>query len=389
MTAAVRGLLCLLFLASLSLVRPGHADDPQPAAVDANVIARFEVASDGDCLLLPVTFKGNTYRFLLDTGATYNFFDPSLSLGGATETIELETPAGLTKTKVIPAPEATVDNLSLRTAEPAIVQDLSRFRQVGGDDIRGVVGMSFLGRHVVRIDFDRGEVLFLKSAPADSGDSLPLAYERGSPVVVGELPGWGKEIFCIDTGDIGRDAGNLTPPTVDGLVKTGVVRVVGSSLYESVAGTSTQRVSRVKSLQLGAISCTNALFGESRITSLGLGFLSRFVLTFDFPHNTLYLKKGKRFDQPYAHDRSGLHILRQDGKTVVHSLDKGSPAETAGFKAGDVLVQVGEVKAEQTSMFQLRGLFHRESRDLPVRVRRGEKETVLTLDLRARELPPK
>jgi hypothetical protein len=249
--------------------------------------------------------------------------------------------------------------------------------------------MAFVRHHVVRLDMDKGEALFLKSARSagtDGGEAFPLAYERGSPVVNADLAGWGREWFYVDTGDVGSDAGNLTAPLLDGLVKTGTVEVVGRSLYESAGGTKVERISRAKSLRLGEITISGVLFGESPILSLGLGFLSRFVVTFDFPNDTLYLQKGKRFGQPYCHDRSGLHILRKDGETVVDSLDKGSPAEAAGFKAGDLLVQVDGARAEETSMFQLRGLLATEAKDLRVTVRRGEKDAVLTLNLTP---PPK
>ena len=44
-------------------------NEPRSDGEDANVVERFKVASDGDALLLPVTFQGKTYQFLLDTGA--------------------------------------------------------------------------------------------------------------------------------------------------------------------------------------------------------------------------------------------------------------------------------------------------------------------------------
>jgi hypothetical protein len=373
-------LLPITLLASLSLVPPGRGD-PKPAAEDANVLARFPVASDGDGLLLPVTFKGKTYRFVLDTGSTYNCFDPTLPLGGTGEASTMETHAGTTPIRTIAAPDATLGPFSLRTREPAAVVDLDRIRQVSGLDIRGVVGMAFLRRQVVRLDPDRREVLFLKSAGRDGGEAFPLAYEDNTPTINIELPGWGREWFCVDTGDVGREAGNLTTPLADGLVKTGLADVVGKSHYESLGGTLRRRAFCLKSLRLGEIASPHVLFGESRLLTLGLGFLSRFVVTIDFPNDTLYLKKGKRFSQPYSRDLSGLHILRKDGRTVVDSLDKGSAAEAAGFKAGDVLVQVGAARAEQTSMFQLRQLLAAEAKALPVTVRRGDKDAVLTLHL--------
>jgi hypothetical protein len=385
MPRPLRCFLGLILLAPLVLVLPIRGD-PKPAAEEASVLARFPVATDGDALLLPVTFKGKTYHFLLDTGSNLNFFDPVLPLEGAGEENAAQTPTGTVAVRTVAAPEATLGKFSLRTKEPALVADLSWARQGSDLDIHGGIGMSFLRRHVVRLDFDRGEVLFLKSAGGDSGEAFPLAWDRGAPIVNLELPGWGREWFHVDTGDVGEQAGTLSTPLVDGLVQTGLAEVIGTSVNTAAGGTMIRRGSRLKSVRLGESTTSNILFRESQISTLGLGFLSRFVVTIDFPNGTLYLKKGKQFDKPFTVNQSGLDFTRKNGKTVVADLGKGSPAEAAGFKAGDVLVQVGAKKAAEASLLQLRSLLATEAKELRVTVRRGAKEIVLTLDLSP---PPK
>jgi S1-C subfamily serine protease len=105
-------------------------------------------------------------------------------------------------------------------------------------------------------------------------------------------------------------------------------------------------------------------------------------MTLDLVNDKVYLKKGKSFGRVDSYDLSGLHLLRKDGKVVVHSVDKQSPADAAGLKAGDVLVQVDGTRADELSMFQLRRRFSTEAKRLRVTLRRGEKdmEVVLTLN---------
>jgi S1-C subfamily serine protease len=95
----------------------------------------------------------------------------------------------------------------------------------------------------------------------------------------------------------------------------------------------------------------------------------------------VHLKKGKNFDRADAHDLSGLHVLRKNGQAVINSVDKGSTAETAGLKPGDVLVRVGDAKPDEVSLFQRRNCFCAEDTKLRLTVRRDDKEVEIVLAL--------
>src|SRR5260370_42500102 len=84
---------------------------------------------------------------------------------------------------------------------------------------------------------------------------------------------------------------------------------------------------------------------------MGLGFLSRVIVTIDFPAQKLYLRKGKQFERPDRPDASGLHILRKGEAAVVHSVDPESPGASAGLRAGDVLLQAGALRAREAALF--------------------------------------
>jgi hypothetical protein len=61
-----------------------------------------------------------------------------------------------------------------------------------------------------------------------------------------------------------------------------------------------------------------------------LTYLSRYTVTFDFPHSVPYLEKGK-YSDPDLLDMSGLHFLRDQGKTVIAVVERGSPADSVGI----------------------------------------------------------
>src|SRR5262249_20622668 len=157
-------------------------------------------------------------------------------------------------------------------------------------------------------------------------------------------------------------------------LKNQTLTVVGNSLAESISGTSAMRLGRLRHLSLGKFTLRGGIMGEAKANRLGLGFCTRFVVTFDFANEKLYLKKSKRFDTPCTVDLSGLHIERKNDEVVVSSLDKESAAAAAGFRPGDVLVQVGDIKASKATLFQLRQMFSKEARALRVVVRHRDEE---------------
>ena len=104
---------------------------------------------------------------------------------------------------------------------------------------------------------------------------------------------------------------------------------------------------------------------------LGLGFLSGYLVTFDFPNGVLYLKESNLPNCQNDLDMSGLHLLRIDGKTVIHSIDSGSPATASGVRANDILITLDGQRAEQFSMFALRRCLCAEGKECHVTLSRA------------------
>jgi hypothetical protein len=144
----------LTLVACISLADRLYAEEPKHARNDKNVLARFEIAKDGDWLLLPVKCKGKTYQFFLDTCATYNVFDSSLSLGDPIGKMGITGAAGWTILTTHDAPQATLRGLSLKTDDPALAFNFTKVRHVTGYEVYGIIGMPFLSRTVLRVDFD-------------------------------------------------------------------------------------------------------------------------------------------------------------------------------------------------------------------------------------------
>ena len=87
---------------------------------------------------------------------------------------------------------------------------------------------------------------------------------------------------------------------------------------------------------------------------IGLGLLSRFNFTYDYPHHRMFLEPNRRFRDPFEHDMSGLEMRRSGGDHLdVLRVQPNSPAERAGIRPGDWIIRIDDrdyqVKVEQAA----------------------------------------
>lgn len=346
------------------------------------LIERFSVGKYGRLMLLPLKFQGKQYSFLVDTGAPITLFDRSLKnrLGEVIRTIRVRTQNGVKQLQVFKSPNASIGSLSFKTAAPIVCADLTLLRQISGRDIRGILGMDFLHRHVIRIDFDHGELSFLKSADSATGAKVAITYNQNrTPSIEVVAAGIGKRSFAVSTGSIG--SGTIALPDFRQLERTGAIQVVGNSIQATLTGQRKQRSGRLQTLRIGNVTGRGVIFRESAINTLGPGFLARFTVTFDFPNRIAYLKPGKNIAKPDEHDRSGLHLLRDGQNTIVKSVDKNSPASRAGIRPGDAIVSLNGMKVSHADLFTIRKKLSETATRMPVIYHRTGTDHEVRLEL--------
>ena len=161
------------------------------------------------------------------------------------------------------------------------------------------------------------------------------------PFVSARLPGAGNVLFRLDSGN-GSSASMVT----EVFAKATDQAAIAEGFAATAAGIQPVKSGRLSNFTLGGIDHPDLVVDEEQIFNvIGLGILSRHVVTFDFPGMKMYLQKGQSFARRDELDMSGLRLWRIGDRITVHSVDDGSPASTAGLKPEDVVLRIGNLSA--------------------------------------------
>lgn len=354
--------LKVALLLSFLVFAGGCADEPEStsdAPANQKVLAEFKIAKGGDPILLPVTFKEKEYLFLLDTGSSHTVFDTSFKheLGEVKSVKKGLTSGSPILAEFFNAPEALLGPLNLKESGEIACVDLHMFNLVLGKKVSGMIGMNFLRKYVVQVDFDKGTLLFLQPMEEqhpDWGIELAIKYDSlGWPQITGLVLKDIEVDLVIDTG--ANSTGGLESEIFKHTLSEKELKT-SEVLFATASGVIRKREMRIKSLSIGSLNYADIILGEANMSHLGLLFLSRHIVTFDFLNNRMYLKKGKWFKKNDETDMSGLHLLRISNQTVVYSVDEGSPAQKAGIRANDIILKVGDKDANTYDILELRRL---------------------------------
>jgi predicted aspartyl protease len=307
-------------------------------------VAEFKIEREPELILLPVRFNEKEYHFIFDTGSSCTTFDVSLKdrLGLPKGTIEVKTAGSSMKVEVFDAPEAFLGAINIRECREVSCMDFRMLSLVSGSKISGIIGMNLLKEYVVQIDFDNGKISFFQPAHRQTpnwGKALPIDYELlGCPRITGGIVDGISVDFLIDSGANGT--GDLESKIFSDILKGNGVKKTSKTFAQTASDTQQQREIRTGNLSLGPFRYQELIFGEANKSRLALSFLSRHMVTFDFPGHKIYLKKGKQFRKTDETNMSGLHIIRVTDKIVVYAVDENSPAQKAGIKEQDVILKV-------------------------------------------------
>jgi hypothetical protein len=194
-------------------------------------------------------------------------------------------------------------------------------------DVRGILGMDFLRKYVVRLDCDAGELSFLSSSDSDGMKLLLVPRGDGRAMLIADITGHGPERFLVASAYVSTISGCIKTSLFKELVDSGIGRdQTGMWRANLPSGTGKQAAMRIRGIEIGDYKHGNLEFGE------------------------------------YA-----------DGNLLTLNYLSRSPAARSGVHSGDHLLRVGSLDCDTTRMYVLRqALAHAEDGAM-IQIRRGER----------------
>jgi hypothetical protein len=244
------------------------------------------------------------------------------------------------------------------------------------------VGYEIFRRFVVRIDYETSRLTLSdpeRFVYAGAGTAVPFKFNEHVPQVEGEIDGI-KGPFDIDTGS--RSSLDLFAPFVEKHKLKGKYRPRFEGVTGwGVGGPARSALARANVLKLGSVEIkrpvteltlqtTGAFTDQYGAGNVGAGVLKRFNLVFDYGRRMIYFERNANDARPDVFDRSGMWINVTEGGGSFDVVDviADGPAARAGLAAGDHIVTVDGVKADELSLPELRRRFTSDAPGTRIRV---------------------
>jgi len=294
-------------------------------------------------ILIPVGLSGGDALFMVDTGAASSWadiaimplIDPSL-VGAGRGPVVRRVPTRVT----MGGTAISIENLAFHNLQAA--RDAQNFPMMG------IIGMDVLKKQVLTLDFDRSLARLTSKAPPEfsNAQSVPIKFgEDGRPLVPFRL---GKsEIDCLI--DLGSMHGfTLDSRKFDVTPFAGTLRYAMDAYATSTGVESGNWMALVDPVEFGETKSGATYVRRGKPTEsskVGLLFLCRYNLCFDFANAKLYYTKSTLFDGRDSSDRAGLSFRSyssSDGTVggQVLFVEANSDGAKAGVRPGDIAIKI-------------------------------------------------
>jgi hypothetical protein len=298
--AVGRGLtFSLLFLVCLfSGVAPGTSSvlfTVFPTAPRPPDILMNKDAGLGNWIVVNVHLAGGeNFPAVLDTGCPTTCLDTSFEpkLGQSITTNTLWDFGVKSKINLYLAPKLYLKNTALTKIGPFVVtHNCKQISTAFGHPILAIIGMDILQNYCIQLDFAARKIRFLDYDRANKNRwGTPIALfgvGDGCVAIDGNLAGADSPASLIDTGY--NQDGWLVPKLFEQW--TNHAAPLFKSEVHSPDGTLATEI--YPSLDLHGVDPNLFAGGDAHIklNGIGLRFLARHLVTFDFPEQTLYLKR--------------------------------------------------------------------------------------------------
>ncbi|MBL7886804.1 MAG: aspartyl protease family protein [Flavobacterium sp.] len=392
-------------------------------------------------IVVPVNVNGTNLNFLLDTGVSETLlFSLDETEQVKFENIEKVRFTGLGNKEPFEGLKSSNNSLKIEdfvdlnhTLYIVLDQDINISSQVGFP-INGILGYHFFKNNPIEIKYKRNKIIVYDTIARvskkikKSYKKIPISIEENKPYIQSKVFLSDYELnakLLVDTGNsdalwLFQEKMGTIPIPEDNFVD-----FLGKGFSGNINGKRARLTSFVidefkfkkplisfpDSLATSGISMV-----ENRIGSVGSEIMKRFNAVYDYKDKSIYLNKNDNFILPFNFNMSGLDVQHEgvqwvkeayedmstatssqvsfesgDNKVVrnlkykfelkpsysILNIRKGSPADLAGLKEGDVIIKINSNFAYNYTLEEIKDIL------------KSEEGKTITLEVERKGLPIK
>ena len=309
-------------------------------------------------------------KFIVDTGAEHIIlfkkeisdimglqYGKKINLVGSD--LEKEVYAYITRDVPLSLPKTPTVSRDIIVLE----EDFLHLEELTGQPIHGILGSRFFRGLVLEIDYKKEKIIMHSSSDYElkgkGFKEIDIKIEQHKPYIASKIYQEDGSILDIN---LLLDTGSALPfllfanthPSLE--VPENIMEgSLGKGLGGEVQGYlgKLDRLVLTKDFAFNNIITSFQKLDTTKINPqayrhrnglVGNPILERFELVLDYVHAKLYLKPRKNFNKDFEYDKSGLVIYAFGPRLdnfYVKQVMKGTPADKAGIKKGDLIRKVG------------------------------------------------
>ncbi|PSL49346.1 PDZ domain-containing protein [Chitinophaga niastensis] len=344
---------------------------------EAVLITRFHFKQYyGGVVVIQALVSGypDTLQFILDTGSAGISLDTTTCLRLGIPHIPTDRiikglggskPVSFAMNHSLELPGLTVDSLNFH------INDYELISQVYGIQVDGIIGYSLISRYIVTIDYDTEEILIYTKGKFNypRGGQLMRPSLTQIPLISAPLRNAKRTInnrYYFDTGAgmcLLLSTQFVTDSSVLEEKKRHRSKKVIQTEAQGLGGKMTMSLTTVSEFHIGNYAFRNVptyIFDDkSNVTAypflggmIGNDLLRRFNITLNYGKKEIYMMPNSHYRDMFDYSYTGLIIYLINGRVEVTDIIKGSPAEKAGFRKGDIVMAINNNLGANLQLFR-------------------------------------
>ncbi|MBN8576458.1 MAG: aspartyl protease family protein [Cytophagales bacterium] len=251
-------------------------------------------------------------------------------------------------------------------------EDYLELRNYLGTDVHGILGYELFSRFIIEVDYERKLLTLMlpqRFKEKRSYKWLPALIQDTKPYITANLKlNDTTSVSAKLLVDSGASHGLFLEASSNSKISI-PPKHIRSIIGRGLGGVITGEIGKIKSISLGDYEIHDVVTNfpdpetymdtlkTSRLVarngSIGGEILSRFTVIYNFPGERIYFKKNSSFKKKFYYSLSGI-TLRAKGSRLKHfeitNVRAGSASALAGIQAGDRIVSVNGIMAQDLSL---------------------------------------